>query len=630
MKPSTFTRSLFALLFTSFMIVSGSKCPAQKTIIDPNTLPRKQVIDDPFELDKRLNQKVSYSAKNKAVRDILADLENMSEIKFYAGYNRKDWQVRDRRMNIFVKDVSLRDLMRSISRVMKFKWSVSSDKELQTYRLIMDRRYLLEVQKLLKEQEEAYRQYMAERRQDVISGYVDADKLSQENLAQIKESDPQLYYDVISGLAAPLARFMREVPQVKTTLLDGGKSVLLASDLPQSARESLKNLIEGYHAKWQMNVKIGSDSSDYSAYATPSNLEDIIDHLKIDVQTNDKAEYDPDMSLYLGTIIAITNEEDKYWMSDFQYCMAIPIFDNDAEVQRKMASAEIKAVEENQSVWNFIDSDTLLNAWTSLRCEYPGEPTPERADDLSLDAKVKVITDKKHLLDIEQALAECTDYSVIADSFYSRESIESLPKEEKTLREVMDWIETKYQYNWEKHGNIVELRDKQWFRKRSLQLPDEWLDKWRKELVDTGTMTIKGLSELAGLSWDQYKANIRNDEILKCVDSRFIDNNRYVLMAYSALTPSERSQAFLDAGLNLHTITEEQKMHVLRPMNAWFKNDRSPYTGDGKTIFLKSNKKGNVFEYEFTAIADDTNLEPVNIKFTTPEYKKPEKSENKQ
>lgn len=622
MKPITIARSLFVILLICLVFQSGNKCLAQKLTVDPNLAPKKQISEDPFESDKRLDQKVLYKANCKAVRDILADLEKMTEVKLHAGYNLKDWQVRDRRMNIFAADVSLRDLMRSISRVMKFKWSVGSDKELKTYRLVMDRRYLLEVQKLLKDQEEVFRQQMAERREDVISRYVDADKLSQEDIAQIRESDPQLYYDVIIGMAAPLARFLREIPQFKTTLLNGGRSVLLASDLPQSARESLKDLIKAYHTSQQTRVKIGEYPS---AEAAPSDIDSLIDHLKIDVQTYDKVEDNPELSLYLASIIVITNEDGKNRMSDYNYCMGLVIPDNDAEIQRQDASVKIKAIEENQSMWNFVSQQTLQdwqNSWTKLRRSFPGEPAPERADDPSLDARVKVITDKKQLADIEQVLSESTKYSVVADSFYLKDTVESIPKEEMALRNVLDWIEEHYQYNWDKHGAAIELRDKQWFRKRSLQLPDEWLDRWRKELVDTHTITIEGISQLANISPEQLLANIHNDEILKIIDVSFIAKNRDILKAYAVLTPSERSQAFAKEGLSLRDLNQEQKMSVLYPMSEWFKKGRSTFTGEGKTLFIKSTKKGNVIEYAFSAVADDPSLETLDWQFTTPEYNK--------
>ena len=96
--------------------------------------------------DARLSQKVTYEARHKPVKVILVDLSKMTGVTLKAGQSGKDWQVRDRKMNIFAKDLPLSSLMNSIARVMKFRWSKSVKVDPPAYRMYMNRKELAAAQ----------------------------------------------------------------------------------------------------------------------------------------------------------------------------------------------------------------------------------------------------------------------------------------------------------------------------------------------------------------------------------------------------------------------------------------------------------------------------------------------------
>lgn len=135
-------RKTIFFTFALLMIVCGSALASGKITVDPNAGINRTQAEE-WSADARLSQKVTYEARHKAVKTILADLTEMTGITFNAGYNKNDWQVRDRKMNIFAKDITIADLMSSIARVMKFKWSVNKDEAPWTYRLYMDRTTLV-------------------------------------------------------------------------------------------------------------------------------------------------------------------------------------------------------------------------------------------------------------------------------------------------------------------------------------------------------------------------------------------------------------------------------------------------------------------------------------------------------
>jgi hypothetical protein len=130
-----------AMLFVFLMLVALIALADGKITVDPNG-PGSPVAESVSDTDARLAQKITYEAKRKTVQAILADLTKLTGVKLHAGYGNSDWQVRDRKMNIFAKDIPLSNLMNSIARVMKFRWSVNHEVDPCTYRLYMDRRTL--------------------------------------------------------------------------------------------------------------------------------------------------------------------------------------------------------------------------------------------------------------------------------------------------------------------------------------------------------------------------------------------------------------------------------------------------------------------------------------------------------
>ena len=89
-------------LLTAIVLASASHSAAAvgKTTVDPN-VPGAESADSAPKPDTRVAEKITYQARKKTVLAILTDLTEMTGVTLEAGYNNKDWQVRDRKMNIF-------------------------------------------------------------------------------------------------------------------------------------------------------------------------------------------------------------------------------------------------------------------------------------------------------------------------------------------------------------------------------------------------------------------------------------------------------------------------------------------------------------------------------------------------
>lgn len=65
--------------------------------------------------DARLKTPVTYQAQDKRLHTVCDDLRQMTGVTIRSGNSEKDWQVRDIPMTLFVKDLPLGDLLRSLA-----------------------------------------------------------------------------------------------------------------------------------------------------------------------------------------------------------------------------------------------------------------------------------------------------------------------------------------------------------------------------------------------------------------------------------------------------------------------------------------------------------------------------------
>jgi len=71
-----------------------------------------------------------------------------------------------------------------------------------------------------------------------------------------------------------------------------------------------------------------------------------------------------------------------------------------------------------------------------------------------------------------------------------------------------------YYRNWEKHGDIIELHDRKWFRKAAWMIPDATIEHWRATVNKLGTLDIDSIAEIAALDSYQRSVNVEQDKAL--------------------------------------------------------------------------------------------------------------------
>lgn len=556
-----------------------------KITVDPNAGGARDSDDTLSNAD--ITQKVTYEAKRKTVVSILADLSKMTGVKLKAGYNNEDWQVRDRRMNIFAKDIPLSNLMNSIARVMKFSWSKSERDGVISYRLYMDRQTLLGEERQRYIIEERLKQRQADARQEFVSGLKATIGMPYGELQSLATQSPYIYAMTKMGWADLFARMFAEVPGAREAFLNGQELSIDIGSTSSAVQQALANMQYGF-GEWG---SLDDATLTINNYGNPSgsHLGDI-----------GKA------VIKLGEHTFLTNFLDP--ASD--HAKAI------AGIMGAQGQLGPDASADASELGRFVD---LLHRAQAREQVNLDEPLIEHPSDPVLSTKVKMNSAGEDFPDTLCVLAKASGFAIVSDSFYRKLGV-SFPQEEIEVRTVLDRLESACYYNWERHGSTIELHDRGWFKKRAAQIPDAWLEAWRNTLVNNGFLDIDDLSQMAMLTADQFSVNVFADDVLgKASLFHVAFDYKDMLRLYAKLNKQQRNRIFTQQGLMLDFLTDDQWSAV----EALLKAIPGCTHQGGLALVGTRNKDGKQITYiiNITTSSGDTTCR--QYKITCPVYNAP-------
>ncbi len=380
-----------------------------KLISDPNLTANKADVEQ--KNNQRLAQKVTYEAKRKAVVDILNDLSKLTGITFYAGYNNKDWQVRDRRMNIFAKDIPLADLMNSIARVMKFKWSISGEADKSTYRLYMDRKTLLDAECQRAREEQRFNEEQGKKRSDLISNMQKLSDLSPTEIEKLKMQNPYLYGLSVSGVADAITIFSREMSLDTQSMSPDSSIKLDAASLSPYSRKKLQLALQkatGCYLRLNSNPK-------YSQ----TDLSNISNNVKLVLSSHFSLDEAAEVGNYLS-FLGMAGIEINGEMISGSF-----LRDPSQLIAQVEGKALIRSLEgtDSDKAWDeelmAVGSDQIATDFERKVVASIGEePVEHKIDpELNMKAKLPLYDDYMLLEDAQKLLADAFHISVVSDSF---------------------------------------------------------------------------------------------------------------------------------------------------------------------------------------------------------------------
>ncbi|MEN6356896.1 MAG: hypothetical protein ABFD83_07405 [Armatimonadota bacterium] len=580
-------RKVFLYTFVIILLACQCAWAAGKITADPNVSSDRAGLEQ-WDSDSRLSQKVTYEARHKAVKVILADLSDMTGVIFNAGYNKLDWQVRDRKMNIFAKDVVLADLLNSIARTMKFKWSISKDVTPWTYRIFMDRKTLASANTELSKSQAEYDKEVQRRRQDFLNTMENwDDDLTDDELEALREDDPYTYMLHTFGTGAAFKGLLNDVPNMKENFLNKKDMAYPIAKLSPETQQLILNVVKsGYGEAFTKDSESKFTNGGVGLDFEPDEL--------------DWKAYEDKKFAGFGICIY----EEFYMLDAFLGEPSNPTIQCMAEQRLLQREKNISGRE----AWNRTRDkyfDACVEESKRMEKFFPTEPQPDVPDEPDLHKKIKVEPEEKRrleLADYEAATAKASDFAIVSDSYKFIDGYAKISKSETELKDVLAAIGEGYRYNWDKHNSFIELRSKDWFKRRTTQIPDEWVEKWRANLKKNGYMSIDDYAQIATLTTEQIRENFQTDDdfakmgIFTGSGSKDI----WLMRLYATLSASQKKEMFSDLGLNVLTLGADQWEYAYRTC---------PELISGKSVILRcalSSDENGAPVYTFRLTDTDT------------------------
>lgn len=611
----TMRRTLFVILLIALSVPALA---VGKITADPNAPGAAVQKTEQAEVkDTRLAQAVTYNELRKTVSAILDELTKSTGVVLKAGYNSKDWQVRDRKMTIFVKDLPLGALMNSMARVMKFKWERGGKDGAWTYRLFMDRRTLLDAEAQRVREEQRVEDEQAKRRSEGLGQYAKLGNLTPEDMAKLKTENPFLY--MISkagtegtGMTNSMGSFFGETPMAAEAISKGQRLDIPSSTLSPNAQAGLAR---GLKSMMELMSKFSPGNN---RRPLPDDFESNMSRMNVSINKSlEMTKGMPSAGFMLGDITVSYDGHD----------MAIPFIDPNSGLAKIIGKAMIESDEGGlpmDEVMKNHQTEFISTMAADIKAAVGGEPITEHPDNPALNMKVTLKPKGNKLQEIAEALADAAKFGVVSDNFNNAFPASKIPSTEVVLKDLLDKIGDTYIYNWDTHGTIIELRDRNWFKKRAAQIPEEWLEAWRQELIKTGTIDIDSLAEIAALTQEQLMSNVFTDDVLRSSGlSGTIFSNREQLRLWGSLSQVQRTALMSRDGLNAEMLSPDQSAQVMKLIQSKIGVDA---VNSAKSIVLMCERKLNddpqnnkSIQYTLTPVIDGLSLEtPFHL--NTPRY----------
>ncbi|MDO8585870.1 MAG: hypothetical protein Q7T82_02415 [Armatimonadota bacterium] len=510
--------------------------------------------DSEAPVDPRLSRKVTYEAKHKPVKVILADLSRMTGITLKAGITTRDWQVRDRRMNIFVKDLLLLSLMNSMARVMDFTWDKNTRLDPPTYRMYMDRKKLAAAEAAKTRADQSFRRHMMEQRAKFVDYVKNPPDYSPAELEKLKEENPYLYLLRQRGTDRLMKAFLEEVPGYEEAFMTYER--ILNPPARILSDSTLDLLLSCMKAKASVPGTRWGGGAPFPADVDIEWLKKGL--VRLTVPTPELVRTDTRWCFGgLGAIVGPT----EFYIEELR--------DPEDPFGQALAKAEIESMERNAPYYevrrqSWPEMERLFREDARKREESEGcEPLVEHVDKPWLREKVKLRLDKDDpmsLRNVLDSLAEASGYNVVSDSFKLTFVVGNMSAVEQELTDTLAVISDYYGYNWNKHGSILEFRDRNWFRRRRTQIPDEWMERWKANFKANGEAVLDDIAQMAALPFEQLDENVDTEPVFQMSDGFIwtIRNGRGMLRVYNSFSPSQR-KALLRTGVEFGGLTPEQR-----------------------------------------------------------------------
>ncbi len=470
--------------------------------------------------DPRLQRKTTFSADGARIADALARLSELTGVTMYAGIDKDDWMVYDRKVIVHVRDMELADLMSELALALRFGWRREGESGKWTYRLWQSTEQRAEEESLRTAEEAAQSKQLREKREQAIADLLKLSELPDAEVLKLKSGDPWRYILATEPLGKDLAEFVNSFPEARQGLVEGLEMALPVSTLSPSLQDTVRRIAVAYDS---FTKSIGA-SEDHTSLLSG------FERLQITINRG----------LLAGSQNAFTQGIlGRITIGSAKESVEVPVLDPSSDMARALGRAIIafKSGKSTEEVAKQLEADVA--AAQSVRLA--NAASRDFGSDAGLRREVELFgrPSVDTLPPTLRVLAAKTGLNVVADHFLGQPL--GIGGGSRAIGEQLDLIAVAYGCTWEKSGSTLRFRDKEWFRKRAWDVPKVWIDYWIARADANDGLQLQDFVQIANLRDEQIDHTIMLEPRLVNLGAGDASLNRQILRFYGLLTNDQRA-----------------------------------------------------------------------------------------
>ena len=471
--------------------------------------------------DPRLQRKATFDSDGARIADVLARLSESTGLTMTAGLDKDDWIVYDRKVILHVRMVQLADLMRELASVLRFRWSREGERGKWTYRLWQDKEQRAEEESLRAAAEDAQTKQFREKRENAIADLVNLGSLPENDASALKSTDPWRYVLATEPLGKDLAEFFHSFPEARNALVQGLDLAFPVSSLSPALQDTVRRIAVSYES---LSKSIGA-SEDHSALLSR------FDKLQITINRRRLLEPQDAFSQSVLGRITIGGATDS---------LDVPVLDASSQMARALGAAivALKSGKSRDEVAKQLQADLTTAAQSTGA---PSGPARDILSDPALRRKIKLFSEPAAatLPVTLKALAGKAGLNVVSDCFASGPV--AMDAVEKTVGEQLEAIRAAHGSSWEKSGSMLRFRDREWFKKRTWEVPQVWIHYWISRANINDGLQFQDFVQIGNLRDEQIDHTIMLNQSLVNLGAGDAARNRGILRFYGLLSDEQRT-----------------------------------------------------------------------------------------
>ncbi len=532
---------LFIVLFASLVHADG------KITTDPNAPGARPAVQQaiPQDEDDALSKKITYDGPDLDLTTMLSQVSKLSGVRMQPSSAKDNWQVRQRTAIVFISEAPLSEFRDGLAKLFDYRWrGTKAEDGKRTYILTEPEIKKSARQAKLDAAKQAEIDANLANTQAAVDAAAKSTNLTAEELKEARENDPWLYYLAANPTGRKWAEVIKLIPYEWWEQAACGKE----RDIEATSTGPLEQKIIGLLDQIRTFPPTGTSLKGHSyddAHATGYNYgrEEPLRMLTVRqgllcVFTR-KIRYDANGDYFMAT----------------QQIESCPISSSRSLACRVVGTRAIMA-EGGRGL------DETMQAALDKECnrsyaDYV-DPKPDPATDPALLREIehKPLADpnKKDeptLISHLRGLSQETGFTMMVETFDHPDLARKTAwcDSKGTIFSMLTDIGKISGTAWEKSGNVILFRYRDWPKLRSLEVSCDLIRRWEDSVKDHGYLNLADRYDIiSNTTTEQIEATLLKSDLLKMAGiERLIHDISYApLRAATALSEADRRLFFAE------------------------------------------------------------------------------------